>query len=212
MGGSNPTGLTAFNGKLYFAADGDAAGTQLWQFDGHTATRLTDFDPAGGGGSPVNLTVSNGSLYFTAYVDVMSIVSGLFRYDGNSVSEVTAPGGGHLFGVFNLTSFDGDLYFTSGGQLWQLDGAQLTEITPLPGGHFSGASATHRGRPGPVLHRGRRRRHRIPAVAIRRHPGRSRYRPPGVVTGASPRALTVYDNSLYFTAYRDASSTPDFSV
>jgi probable HAF family extracellular repeat protein/ELWxxDGT repeat protein len=203
QGGSNPTGLTAFNGKLYFAADGDGAGTQLWQFDGHRASRLTDFDPADGGGSPANLAVAGGSLFFTAYLDVKLLVSGLFRYDGSSVTEVTAPGGGHLVGVSELTSFNGDLIVNAGGMLWQFDGTQLTEITPSPGGHFSGASgftalgpalyfiADGGGGTGSQLWQ-------LDGTQVARVTDL-----PALVTGVSSGALGVYDNSVYFTAYLD---------
>src|SRR5262249_12800767 len=56
----NAANLTFFAGALYFAADGgDSFGSQVWQFDGTTATRLTELNPDHG--AQPGLTVVNGT-------------------------------------------------------------------------------------------------------------------------------------------------------
>ena len=64
---SNPTGLTVFNGALYFAANDGIHGNELWKFDGTTASLVKDIDPVGTNlHNPANLTVAGNHLFFTA--------------------------------------------------------------------------------------------------------------------------------------------------
>jgi ELWxxDGT repeat protein len=78
-GNANPTDLTVFNGKLYFAADDGIHGKELWQSDGTAAgtQMVLDINPGSSillpgskaspnNSNPANLTVMDGALYFTA--------------------------------------------------------------------------------------------------------------------------------------------------
>jgi len=60
-----PTYLTVFGNALYFSANGDSAGFELWKFDGTTATRVADITTAGNS-NPAHLAVFNNELYFQA--------------------------------------------------------------------------------------------------------------------------------------------------
>jgi ELWxxDGT repeat protein len=59
--------LTNVNGKLYFTAEDEVHGRELWKSDGTAAgTRMVkDIDPTGRDGSPASLTGVNGKLFFT---------------------------------------------------------------------------------------------------------------------------------------------------
>jgi ELWxxDGT repeat protein len=63
-----PAQLSAYNGALYFAADGriDNKGTELWRYDGMTFTRIAHINSGSSSSSPAYLTVFNNSLYFAA--------------------------------------------------------------------------------------------------------------------------------------------------
>jgi len=65
---SFPAGLTAFGGRLYFAADDDTSGRELWQTDGTEAgtTRVKDIYPGSGSSHASGLTAFRGGLYFAA--------------------------------------------------------------------------------------------------------------------------------------------------
>ena len=75
--GSNPSDLTEFNDKLYFAADNGESGTELFVSDGTAegTQLLTDLRPGSNdnyyysyayGSNPSDLTEFNGKLYFAA--------------------------------------------------------------------------------------------------------------------------------------------------
>ncbi|QSQ25409.1 hypothetical protein JY651_10980 [Pyxidicoccus parkwayensis] len=66
--GSYPSGLTVFEGLLYFAATDDVHGRELWVSDGtEEGTRLArDIRPGPEGSSPYGLTVASRKLYFAA--------------------------------------------------------------------------------------------------------------------------------------------------
>jgi len=136
---SNPSSLTAFNGKLYFQAYTDQTGTELWEFDPAAfgtpnQTRLVAEVQAGDASSfPSHLTVLDDKLYFQAN-------------DGQSGSElwVFDPHGGSGMGSVSLAadiesgpsgsapqemiSLNGVLYFQAttqyqGKELWQFNPA-----------------------------------------------------------------------------------------
>jgi ELWxxDGT repeat protein len=64
-GSSNPDYLTVYDGKLYFQAYDGTNGSELWVYDGSTASMVADINSSGSS-SPDNLTVYDGRLYFQA--------------------------------------------------------------------------------------------------------------------------------------------------
>jgi ELWxxDGT repeat protein len=66
--GSIPTGLTVFEGRLYFSADDGVHGRELWVTDGTVGgTRLAkDIQPGLSGSDPYGLRAVNRKLYFVA--------------------------------------------------------------------------------------------------------------------------------------------------
>lgn len=70
---SFPSGLTVFNSRLYFAADGGAGegGGELWRTtgDGVTAERVANLNSGAANSFPSELTVFDGALFFSATND-----------------------------------------------------------------------------------------------------------------------------------------------
>ncbi|NOJ80661.1 ELWxxDGT repeat protein [Myxococcus xanthus] len=108
--GSYPTGLTVFEGLLYFAADDGVHGRELWVSDGTAAgTRLArDIRPGAEGSSPDGLMVASRKLYFVAddgehgrepwkvFHGRVRLVEDIFRTEAGAV-DVFARAGSYLF-------------------------------------------------------------------------------------------------------------------
>ncbi|HYL06366.1 MAG TPA: ELWxxDGT repeat protein [Thermoanaerobaculia bacterium] len=133
-----PSGLTAFNGRLFFSADDSAHGMELWTSDGSAAGTLLVRDLAAGleGSMPSAFTVAGQHLYFTAHDPLHG--SELWESDGTAagtrlVQDIQPGPAGSFPG--GMTPAGGLLYFAaddglSGTELWAL---------PLTGG--AGCSA-----------------------------------------------------------------------
>ena len=83
--GSDPMYTTVYNGKLYFAAEEDTNGRELWVYDGvDTPSLVDDIVPGTTGSIPVaynrKWAVLNGKLYFSANIDPYG--TELMVYDG----------------------------------------------------------------------------------------------------------------------------------
>ena len=141
---SNPTDITAFNGRVYFAAtDGSLAGRELWRSDGTAAGTVLvkdllsdpDLDYAISSGPNLFRVVDN-SLYFVATKEAQG-VERIYRTDGTangtvevggatqggfnqpaSVTEVEVVNGTLYYSTFtnnNLTGFSSELRKITGG-------------------------------------------------------------------------------------------------
>ncbi|BBK38542.1 hypothetical protein STAQ_36200 [Allostella sp. ATCC 35155] len=78
--GSQPGPPIAFGDAIYFAATGDAAGRELWRFDGETASRVADLLEGGSSSDPSFFVAFDDALYFVA-ID-LDLGRGLWRSDG----------------------------------------------------------------------------------------------------------------------------------
>jgi ELWxxDGT repeat protein len=150
-GSGGPDHLTNVNGELFFEANDDMHGYELWKSDGTVAGTILveDIYPGSswvGNGyvgyfyvpnssSPSNLTNVNGTLYFTANDGTHG--NELWKSDGTAAGTSMVndiyPGyfGGTLYpnnsNPTQLTNVNGTLYFTAtdgihGYELWKSDG------------------------------------------------------------------------------------------
>jgi ELWxxDGT repeat protein len=123
--------FTELNGKLYFAANDGANGSELWVTDGTTAGTqlLTDINPVSLTGSfPRYFTELNGKLYFAANDGANG--SELWVTDGTTAGTQLLKN--IRFGSYdsfpqNFSAFQGKLYFSAlnnndGFELWVTDG------------------------------------------------------------------------------------------
>ena len=127
FGNGAPFAMTVFNNKLYFTANGDGVGAELFVTDGTGAgTQLVkDIYPGTTGSNPSVKIVYDGALYFSAG----SIDSaGLYKTDGTAAGTVAVKPG--LFSVKFPAINNGKLYIIANNddQLFQTDGTMAGTV------------------------------------------------------------------------------------
>ncbi len=143
---SDPAFLTVYNNELYFRANDNTFGRELWKTDGTAAgtVMVKDINPGSSGSDPEWLTVSNGILYFTANNGING--GELWRSDGTAAGTQMVkdimPGSAHTY-PGSLADVNGVLYFAvttttiaSGTRgLWKTDGTEAgTQLVAGPVG------------------------------------------------------------------------------
>ncbi|MCO8123765.1 dockerin type I domain-containing protein [Stieleria sp. TO1_6] len=114
---SDPRELTSFMGRLYFSADSEDYGRELFSTDGNTITLEEDLNTRVVNGTnqssdPEELTVSGGKLFFTADDDVIG--RELYRRDSVGIDLVAdIRSGGNSSDPLALRDVDGVLYFAA---------------------------------------------------------------------------------------------------
>ena len=141
--------LAYFDGALYFPAEVDDSGQELWRVDANGAVKLNDFSTDSRGGEPEDFVEFNGLLYFTAHNGAW-YRRDLWRTDGTpeGTSLAVDLNGAGRSNVYSLTRFRGELYFAmeddqTGASLWKSDGTaagttQIKVIRPTRTGVATG--------------------------------------------------------------------------
>ena len=129
---SAPQNLTNVNGTLFFTADDNIHGYEIWKSDGTEAgtVMVKDIVSGSSGSNPYQLTDVNGTLFFTANDGVHGFE--LWMSDGTEAGTVMVkdivPGSGDT-SMSSLTDVNGTLFFTAndgvhGTELWMSDGTE----------------------------------------------------------------------------------------
>ena len=84
---SEPKYFTEFQGDLYFSADATTDDSELWTFDGTTASLVEDIYTGSIPSNPGPMVVYDSALYFVA-TDA-AVGRELFKFDGTDVTNVT---------------------------------------------------------------------------------------------------------------------------
>ena len=113
-GGGGASGLTVFQGALYFTANDLPHGNdvELWRYDGTSVERAADIRPGFEGSSPWDLTVLGDTLYLAARGP--SGPARLWQFNGSTATQVPAiPASDQpqLDTFSELTVFDGKLFY-----------------------------------------------------------------------------------------------------
>jgi ELWxxDGT repeat protein len=147
MGFNVASNLVAFKNKLYFAADNNNSGQELWRSAGtaQTTIKLKDLNGVFGASLPCNFHATGNALYFTA---ATSAGWELWKTTGTTASTVMVkdinPGGGNgaadTYSDLYMAHIGNILYFRAndgvhGYQLWKTDGTdpgtvRLSNINP----------------------------------------------------------------------------------
>ncbi len=155
---SNPSKFTAYNGNIYFSANGPS-GVELYEYDGLAVNLVMDMKPGfynGGfwgsgpqanGSNPQYLTVYNNKLYFNGNDGTTG--NELYYYDGTGIylEEDLYPGNNTFISYPNpepyngadpreLTIMNGKLYFNAtndayGRELWEFDGTDFNLVADI---------------------------------------------------------------------------------
>jgi ELWxxDGT repeat protein len=143
---SNPSFLTAVNGKLFFVApSGNNKGIELWTSDGSTAGTMVvrDIFPGSNSSDPSGLVNVNGVCFFAAKDGIHG--KELWKSDGTAAGTVMVkdirPGAANS-SIAKLTAVNDIVFFEAhdgvhGKELWKSDGTVegtvlVKDITPGP--------------------------------------------------------------------------------
>ena len=207
LGGSLPANLTVYNGALYFSATDVPTGTELWRFNGSSASRVADINPSGDS-SPAYLSVYNSKLYFRATPAATQL---LYSYDGSSAGPIAGVELVSHLAVFGTRLFfagrDTDL--TTGLELCSWDDAQANEAADIYSGVGNSSFPAYLSVYGGLLYfaandgsaSGRELWSYDGSTAARQTDINTT--PPG---NSNPSYLTVYDTKLYFRATPDGTN------
>ncbi|MGB3642460.1 MAG: ELWxxDGT repeat protein [Rivularia sp. (in: cyanobacteria)] len=129
---SSPNRLTVVNDKLFFVANNNDFGSELWVSDGtlNGTNLVKDINPGSESSNPLNLTVVNDKLFFIAnnndFGSELWISDG--TQDGTNLVKDINPGN-ISSSPNNLTVVNDKLFFTAnngenGSELWITDGTE----------------------------------------------------------------------------------------
>lgn len=139
-GAAGPKGLTAWNGKLYFAG-GPSDDRELWSYDpvGGTIGEAVDVRPSGNA-VPESIAAIDSHICFASHTD--NAGRELACWDGSGSADVydLVAGEDSSFPV-ELHPYDGELYFIAREdgeeRLWRFDGNSApTIVAAAPGAEF----------------------------------------------------------------------------
>lgn len=133
-GVGRPSHLLSTADGLYTSGFTQAAGSELWLYDGTGAAQVADINAGVNGSSPRYLVSFGGQIYFQA--DDGTNGQELWRFDGVNASLAADINPTGSSTPTNLIVYGGDLYFRAtdgvyGYELWRYDGAAATRVSDI---------------------------------------------------------------------------------
>jgi ELWxxDGT repeat protein len=205
--------LTNYRGTLFFVADDDVSGDELWKSNGtpEGTTRVKDINPGIAGSTLSGFSISNGILYFTAVDGVHG--RELWKTNGMTAGTGLVKDIMRVVGSSNpraLVDVNGTLFFSAndgiiGYELWRTDGTTtgthlVKDLTP--GYKVSSAPASLINKNGILIF-----------TAVNAITGRELWRSDGSQAGtflikdirpgtvsSNASQLTLVDSTIYFSA------------
>lgn len=123
---SSPNLFTVANNKLYFRASDGTNGTELWVYDGATASMVYDVNPAAGSSNPYGVVYHNSNLYYIA--DNGTDGYRMYEYSGSGTPTII-PSSANIT-VSNFFVFQSKLLCSAsdgvvGSELFSFDGTNF---------------------------------------------------------------------------------------
>jgi ELWxxDGT repeat protein len=132
--GSNPNNFYSVGGFLYFTANNDTSGTELWQVNQSTGVAtVVEINPGSASSNPTNLIGTGNTLYFTANnptngTELWKIV------DGGVPTVVDLYLGANGSSPTNFVNVGGTIYFIASGYNGTTStGSEIWKIDPVTG-------------------------------------------------------------------------------
>ena len=137
---SNPEFLTASGTNLFFVADDNVAGEELYVIRPGEAPELIEIDAGADGSFPINLTDINGVLYFAADTDNGEFDKEPYKSDGNNTTLVQNINttGGQGSNPSGFVELGGVVYFAAtstndGVELYRTTATAAELVQDVPG-------------------------------------------------------------------------------
>ena len=125
--GLDTTPFALSGNTLFFVSENNLIGSELWKYEGGSASLIKDINPGGPYAPPTDLTDVNGTLFFVANDGANG--KELWRSDGTEagtymVKDINESGDSSPSCLANI---DGTLYFNAndgvnGAEIWKSDG------------------------------------------------------------------------------------------
>jgi ELWxxDGT repeat protein len=145
--GSSCMAFTPVGNKMFFTATTQDYGTELYEYDGATVTRLTDLVPGDASGIKYGLAYYKGSLIFGGTTEGVYLLPYKYDLSTGQCTRISNDTCEYVYGMTSFTEYKGVLYFSGsrygqwlptyeGDELWRYDGVQVTQL-PIWSGRYS---------------------------------------------------------------------------
>jgi len=196
------TGFTKYNNEMYFVANDNIHGYELWKTDGIQTELVHDIFVGEESSLPRYMTVFNGYLYFIAYKESHYHLCKSDGLNFEIVKDLGENSYGVAYSVLEMIASDNYLYFVlESSGLWISDGTEIgtNKIKDFSGIYYLTSIGGKVYFTGQVVFNGEKELY----VSDGTENGTNMVVNIGGETSSIPFALTNFNGTLYFTAYTE---------